>query len=82
MYHEFEVLSGTGAAKRKIARYRLASLLMNGRFEEAGRLADQWLKEQIILAEDHAFVAGILEGASRRAPRQVPFPPRDLLTHQ
>lgn len=80
MYHEFEVLSGTGAAKRKIARYRLASLLTNGRFEEAGRLSNQWLKEQIILPEDHAFVAGILEGAARRAPARVPFSPPGLFS--
>lgn len=70
MYYCDMIPSGRGEMDRKAARYRLATLLSLEQFKEAESLSEKWLKENIILFEDHAFVAGIVRGAacSRKEP--------------
>ena len=62
MYYCDMVPSGGGELDRKVARYRLATLLVLEQFKEAESLSEKWLKEHIILSEDHAFVRGSFAG--------------------
>jgi hypothetical protein len=50
-------------SNRKHARYELASLLLNERFDEAAHRADAYLATGVILHEDHTFVVKIVSTA-------------------
>ena len=54
-------------SKRKEARYELASLLTQERFEEAVHLAETYLSSNVIHPEDHAFVIEIAFAAETLA---------------
>jgi hypothetical protein len=73
MYYCDMIPSGRGEVARKVARYRLATLLSFERFEEAESLSDKWLHEHVIHSEDHAFVVGILRGAANLPKGSTPF---------
>lgn len=73
MYYCDMVPSGGGELDRKVARYRLATLLVLEQFDEAESLSRKWLNERVILSEDHAFVTGILLGARKLPARKNPF---------
>jgi hypothetical protein len=73
MYYCDMIPSGRGEMDRKAARYRLAMLLSLEQFKEAESLSEKWLKENVILSEDHAFVVGILHGAANTPKGPVSF---------
>jgi hypothetical protein len=56
-------------SKRKEARYKLASLLTQERFEEAVHLADTYFFSDIVHLEDHTFVIDIAFAAETLAQK-------------